>query len=105
MKPPAKAAVLGAAGYASTLLAAAVTSGLLFAYLDPKGCNALSRALLVLWAAIAAVMLISAAAFGVLTWRLELTKATRLAALASYAGALFVTYLLIAIALVLAFNC
>ena len=100
-----KAIVLAIGAYIITLIAAALAALILMTVMNPRGCGDLSQALLVLWGTIAVLFLASSVAVGVAVWKIVPGRAGRFALLAGYGMSLLVSYVVIALGLMVALNC
>ena len=100
-----KAIVLAIGAYIITLIVAALAALIVMTVMNPQGCSDLSRALLMLWGMIAVLFLTSVAVVGVAAWKTVLGNAGRFALLAGYGAALLVSYVVIALGLMVALNC
>jgi hypothetical protein len=105
MRTAARAALLLAAAYVGTLAITAAVATAIVAVMSPSGCSEMSRAFLVVWIAIAGVVCVSVAVVGVAAWRLRLALIGRIAVVVTYALLVLATYVMIALASMLAFNC
>ena len=105
MNTVAKGVLLVVGAYVVTIGVAAFTSIAIMILMEPHSCNAMSRALLVLWGTIAAVFLASVAVVGVVAWKIVAGVAGRLAIVAAYGLAMLASYVVIAFGLMVAFNC
>jgi hypothetical protein len=105
MNTGAKGVLLVVGAYAATMVVAGFTSLAIMILMEPHGCSAMGRALLVLWGTIAAVFLASVAMVGVVAWKIVAGVAGRLAIVAAYGVAMLASYVVIAFGLMVAFNC
>jgi hypothetical protein len=64
-----RAILLTAGAYVLTLIVASLAAVILLSVLAPRGCNAMSQALLVLWVTIAVLFLASGIAVSVAAWK------------------------------------
>ena len=74
-------------------------------FIDTTSCGAVSRALPVLWATIAAVFLASVVVVAVVAWKIVAGIAGRLAIVAVYGVVMLASYVFIAFGLLVVFNC
>jgi hypothetical protein len=72
---------------------------------EPHSCRAMGRALLVLWATIAALFLASTLVVGVLAWKVTPSVQQRRAIVVVYGMMMLASYVVIAFGLLVAFNC
>lgn len=101
-----KAARLAVGAYAVTMgMAVLVVTLAIMILSEPHSCSAMSRALLVLWTAIAALFLASTLVVGVVAWRVIPSVQQRWAIVIVYGMMLLASYVLIAFGLLVAFNC
>lgn len=100
-----KAILLTVGAYVLTLIVASLAAAILLSVLAPRGCNAMSQALLVLWVTIAALFLASGIAVSVAAWKRLSHTAGTIVLVAVYALVLLTSYLVIAFGLMVAFNC
>ncbi|MBN2384407.1 hypothetical protein JXQ70_16135 [bacterium] len=100
-----KTILLLAGAYVLTLVLALTASGIVMIVLDPQNCHEYSQTLLILWLTIAAVFCFSLAAFGLISGRLRLEKTGRIIACGTYALLLLISYIFLALTLMLALNC
>jgi hypothetical protein len=105
MSPALKAVLILAAGYAATLGLVVLVGGAYLVVTGPKTCGALGDALLVLWSIMGVAALASVVAVGAMTWRLTLGVVARLLLAASFAVAICGTLAVLALSLVMVFNC
>ena len=105
MNTGVKGALLVVGAYVATIGVAALTSLAITTLMEPHGCSAMIRALLVLWGTIAAVFLASVAVVGVVAWKIVAGIAGRLAIVAVYGVVMLASYVVIAFGLMVAFNC
>ena len=73
--------------------------------IDTRKCSSLGPSLLALWGTIAVVFLISEIVVGVISWKIMPGTVGRLMVVAVHGVSLLVTYIGIALGLLVAFNC
>ena len=100
-----KAGAVSVGAYVLTLGIATVGSFVIMVLLSPRGCNALSRALVTLLVVTAIEFLASIGVVGIVAWKLPLARLGRLVLTVGYAMALLATYVVGALGLMMVFNC
>ena len=73
--------------------------------MQPQTCSAMSRTLSVLWATIAALFIASVGLIGGVVWKSKTGVVGRVAAAAIFVAVLLASYIVIALSLMVAFNC
>ena len=73
--------------------------------MQPQSCSAMSRALLVLVATIAAVFIAGVGLIGVVVWKSKTGVVGRVTAVVVFVVVLLASYIVIALGLMVAFNC
>jgi hypothetical protein len=96
--------VVGAYGVTMGVAVFIVTLAILI-MMEPHSCSTMGRALLVLWATIAAVFLASVVVVGIIARKITPGIAGRLAIVAAHGVALLASYVVIAFGLMVLFNC
>jgi hypothetical protein len=87
-------------GVAALIIALAI-----MIFIDTTNCGAVSRALPVLWGAIAALFIASGVVVRNIAWKVIPGVAERLAVVVIYGVAMLASYVVIAFGLMVAFNC
>ena len=105
MKTSSKVVLLGCGAYALTIGLAFATIVAALTIMQPSSCPDYSDTLVLVWAALACLCLVSTAVFGVGVWRILDNIGGGVAATAVYAILLFPTYMAIALLLMIGFNC
>lgn len=106
MKAGVKGALLVIGAYIVTVVIAILIITVSVAFLvDTHSCRAVGRALMALWATMAALFLLSGIFVGIVTWRTIPGIVGRLITVAGYGVGMLATYILLAFGLMVAFNC
>ena len=100
-----KVTLLGCGGYVLTIVLALAMIVAALLIMQPSSCPDYSDTLVLVWAALACLCLVSTAVFGIGVWRITDNIWGGVAATAVYAMLLFPTYLFIAFAIMVGFNC
>jgi len=105
MKSSGKVVLLSFGAYGLTIGLAVMTIITTLVIGRPQSCSDYSQALLLLWVVIGGLCLASTAVIGVSTWRITNSKRGSLITTAVYGLIILLTYLFIALILMIAFNC
>ena len=106
VNPGIKGVLLVIGAYTITVVAAILIIAISLMFLiDTHKCSALGPSLLALWGTIAVMFLISGIIVGIIAWKIMPSIAGRLVVVAVHGVSLLVTYIGIALGLLVAFNC
>lgn len=106
ISPGVKGGLLVVGVYTITVVAVIIIIAISLTFLiDTHKCSSLGPSLLALWGTIAVVFLISEIVVGVISWKIMPGTAGRLVVVAVHGVSLLVTYIGIALGLLVAFNC